>query len=212
MRKQVAVWVVLMGFGLAGCLQDQSPPAMPAQAPAPPVRIRGTVDKLDGQILTVNTREGTKDSIALAPNYIVRTVVRRQLSDIKTGDYVASTSVKSKDGKLHAIEVHIFLAAQRGVVPELQAPWDLVPDSVMTNAVVTGIAKVPSGRVLSLTYKGTPTEVIVGPKVPIVTYAPGDSGMLQHGKAVFLIAQQKPDGSFGAANVTVESKGVKPPM
>jgi hypothetical protein len=210
MRKNVFLIAALMAaLVLPACVQQPAP----APAPAPvPVRIRGTVDSLNQQTLVVNTRGGGSATIALAPNYIVRTVVRRRLSDIKTGDFVASTSLRGKDGKLHAVEVHIFLAAQRGVVPELQVPWDLAPNSVMTNAIVTGIAKAPSGRVLSLTYKGNPTEVIVGPNVPIVTYAPGNPGMLLHGNAVFVIALKKSDGSLASSQVTVEYHGVKPPM
>ncbi|HXP12252.1 MAG TPA: hypothetical protein VN795_01210 [Stellaceae bacterium] len=210
MHKNAFLIAALMAaLVLPACMEQPAP----APAPAPvSVRIRGTIDSLNGQTLAVKTRDGGKATIALAPNYIVRTVVRRRLSDIKAGDFVASTSLRGKDGKLHAIEVHIFLPAQRGVVPELQVPWDRGPDSVMTNAIVTGIAKAPSGRVLSLTYKGNPTEVIVGPNIPIVTYAPGNPGMLLPGKAVFVIALKKDDGSLSASQVTVESHGVKPPM
>jgi len=206
------IWLAALTLTLAACVQ-QPPPTQPASAPAgPPVRVRGTVDRLDGNTLVVGTRQGTPAVVTLAPNYVVRTVVRRKLTDIKTGDFLASTAVRGKDGKLHAIEVHIFLPAQRGVVPELQAPWDLVPNSVMTNAVVTGIVNSKTGRDLKLAYKGTPTEVVVGPNIPIVTYAPGDPSMLQPGKAVFIIAQKAADGSLSSANVTVENKGVKPPM
>lgn len=187
--------------------------AVPAFAQAPQVtRVRGTVEKLDGQTLIVKSRTGGDATIALAPNFIVRGVAKRSLSDIKPGDFVASTSVKGKDGKLHAVEVHIFVAAQRGVVPEGQMPWDLVPDSLMTNAIVSGIAAAPQGRTLTVTYKGQQTEVVVGPECPIVTYVPGDASLLKPGAAVFVIAQKKPDGSLGAAQVTAEKDGVKPPM
>ncbi len=211
MRKNAfLIAALLAALVLPACVQQPTPaPAAPAPTP---VRVRGTIDSLNQQILVVKTRGGGSATIALAPNYVVRTVVRRRLADIKEGDFVASTSLRGKDGKLHAVEVHIFLPAQRGVVPELQVPWDLEPNSVMTNAIVTGIAKAPSGRVLSLTYKGNPTEVIVGPNIPIVTYAPGNPGMLQHGKAVFVIAIKKDDGSLAASQLTVEYHGVKPPM
>src|SRR6266576_1581549 len=97
--------------------------AIPAAAQAPPqgaaegtrTRIRGTVDKLDGQTLTVKSRDGQQMAITLAPDFTVQGVAKRSLADIKAGDYVASTSVKGTDGKLHAVEIHIFPEAMRGV-------------------------------------------------------------------------------------------------
>src|SRR6266446_6101797 len=128
----------LLAAALAGLI------AVPtlAQAPPPdgtPTRIRGTVEKLDGSTLVVKTR----------------------LADIKPGDYVASTAVKGTDGKLHSVEVRIFPEAQRGV-GEGQRPWELTPDSVMTNATVGTITQAPSGQVLHVTYKGGESELIVG--------------------------------------------------
>ena len=100
----------------------QNPPA------SPPARIRGTVEKLDGQALTVKSREGQQVTVTLAPNFAVRAVVaKKNLADIKPGDFVASTSVKGPDGKLRAIEVHILPESLRGVAGEGQFPWDLVP-------------------------------------------------------------------------------------
>ena len=116
------------------------------------------------------------------------------------------------DGKQHAVEVHIFLPAQRGVVPERQGPSDLVPDGLMTNAIVGTIAKAPEGATLHLTYKGGEADIIVGPDVPVVGYVPGDAGLLKPGAAVVLVALKKPDGSLTAARVTAEKNGVKPPM
>jgi hypothetical protein len=131
--------------------------AMPAVAQNPPdttpARIRGTVDKLDGQTLLVQSRDGQKLSIALAPNYTVLGVVAKNVTDIKPGDYVASTSVKGPDGKLKAIEVHIFPENMRGVA-EGQFPWDLLPDSIMTNATVAQVTSAPEGRIIKVTYKG----------------------------------------------------------
>src|SRR6516225_11009272 len=86
--------------------------ALPAAAQNPPegtpTRIRGSVEKLDGQTLTVKSREGAQLTIALAPNFTVSAVVKKNLADIKTGDYVGAASLKGTDGKLHALEVLIF--------------------------------------------------------------------------------------------------------
>ncbi|HXP31723.1 MAG TPA: hypothetical protein VN832_11570 [Stellaceae bacterium] len=189
--------------------------ALPAFAQAPqgtPTRIRGTVERLDGQALVVKSRDGADVSIALAPNYSVSGVAKRGIADIKPGAFIASTSVKGADGKLRALEVHIFPDAMRGQVPELQAPWDLVPDSVMTNAVVTGIVTGEQGELVKMTYKGNETEVVVPADIPIVTYVPGDPGLLKPGAAVFIFALKQPDNTLTAARITAEKDGVKPPM
>ncbi len=193
--------------------------AIPAAAQAPSqgasegtrTRIRGTVEKLDGHTLTVKSRDGQQLTIVLAPEFTVQGVAKRSLADIKTGDYVASTSVKGPDGKPHAVEIHIFPEAMRGIA-EGQQPWDLVPDSLMTNATVAGITAAPQGQLLKVTYKGGEAEVIVGPDTPIVTYVPGDPGLLKPGAAIFLGALKKPDGTLTAPRVTAEKDGVKPPM
>lgn len=188
---------------------------MPAFAQAPPAgtptRIRGTVDKLDGQTLTVKSREGPVLTIALAPNFTVAAVVKKRLSDIKAGDYVGAASIRGTDGKLRAIEVLIFPVAMKGVA-EGERPWDLVGDSVMTNATVTGVASVPGGRGLKVSYKGGVSEVVVPPAAPVVTFGPGDAKLLKPGATVFLIALKAPDGSLTAARVTAEKNRVKPPM
>jgi hypothetical protein len=183
-----------------------------AQAPAgTPTRIRGTVDKLDGQNLTVKTKDGQVLTIALAANVAVATLVKKSVADIKAGDYVASTGVKGTDGKIHAVEVRIFPEALRGA-GEGQYPWDLMPDSVMTNATVSGTAAAPKGQVLTVTYKGTQSDYIVDPECPVFGYAPGDTSLLKPGAAVFIIAQKAPDGTLSAARVTAEKDGIKPPM
>ena len=184
-----------------------------AQTPptAAPTRVRGTVEKLDGQTLAIKTREGPVTTIALAPNFTVNGVVKKELSDIKEGDYVGVASLNGTDGKLHALEVLIFPEAMRGT-GEGHFPWDLQPESLMTNAAVAGVAAAPTGRTLKLAHKGQETEIVVGPDAPIVTFQPADASLLKPGAAVFLTAQKQPDGTLTAARVTAEKDGVKPPM
>src|SRR5215469_17909220 len=106
-------------------------PAGAQQAPqGTPTRIRGTVEKLDGQALTVKSREGQTATIALADNVVIAYLVKKNVGDIKPGDFIASTGIKGTDDKLHAIEVRIFPESLRGA-GEGQYPWDLKPDSVM---------------------------------------------------------------------------------
>jgi hypothetical protein len=150
-------------------------------------------------------------TIGLADNFTVVGVARRSLADIRAGDYVASTSARGTDGKLHAREIHIFPEAMRGV-GEGQRPTDLAPDSLMTNATVSGISAAPQGQVPKVPYKGGEAEVIIAPETPIVTYVPGDTTLLKPGATIFCVAQKRADGSLTAARVTAEKDGVKPPM
>lgn len=187
----------------------------PALAQAPPAgtptRIRGTVDKLDGQNLLVKSRDGQTLTIELAANVAVITLVKKSIADIKAGDYVASTGVKGPDGKIHAIEVRIFPEAARGT-GEGQYPWDLMPDSVMTNATVGKVDQAPQGPVLHVTFKGTESEYTVGPDVPVLANGPGDISLLKPGVAVFVIALKHEDGKLTSARLYAEKDGIKPPM
>ena len=187
-------------------------PALAQNPPAnPPVRIRGTIEKLDGQVLTVKSREGQQVTITLAPNVTVTYLVKKSLADIKAGDFVASTSTKGTDGKNHSLELRIFPEALRGV-GEGQYAWDLVAGSTMTNATVSGVTSAPQGQTLKVSYKGGESELVVGPDTPIFGYGTGDLSLLKPGAAVFIVAQKQADGSLTAARVTVEKDGVKPPM
>ena len=206
MRRIILLVTTLIGLAAipAGA---QNPPA------GPPVPVRGTIEKLDGQNLSVKTREGPIATVVLADNFTVSGVAKRSLSDIKAGDYVASTSAKGTDDKLHAVEVHIFPEAMRAAVTEGQRPSSLVEGGLMTNATVVGITPAPpQGDLLKVTYKDGGAEVIVAPDTPIVTYVPGDPSLLKPGAAVTIFAQKKPDGSLTTARVTAEKDGVKPPM
>ena len=188
----------------AGPVLAQSPPD------GTPARIRGTVEKLDGPNLMVKSREGQSLSVVLAPNVEVITLIKKTLADIKPGDFVASTGVKDKDGKIHAVEVRIFPQA----TPDggRQFAWDLMPDSVMTNATVGTVTKAAQGAVLKVTFTGGESEYSIGPDVPILANAPGDISLLKPGAAVFVIALKKPDGTITSARLYAEKDGVKPPM
>jgi hypothetical protein len=201
MRANALLVAVLMA-ALSGAAFAQAPQGTPTN-------VRGTIVKLDGQVLAVKSPSGPV-AVKLAPNVSVRTAVREKLSDIHPGDFVGATAVPGADGMLHAVEVHFFPA--NAPIPDSQFPWDLRPGSLMTNAHVTGVAKAPQGQMLSLDYKKGTAQIIVGPKTPIVGPGPGTTDDLKPGKAVFMVARKSDDGTLTAANVTVEKNGVKPPM
>jgi hypothetical protein len=180
-------------------------------SPAPPTRVRGTVEKFADHTLIVKARGGDAVSVALAPDFKVRAVVAETLADIKPGDMVGITSVKGPSGAQQAVEIHILPKN----LPNLrtgQFPWDLRPGSLMTNGAVAEVSGPPEGKVLKVTYHGKAAEITVPPEAAIVAYAPGDPTLLKPGAAVVVFAQKRPDGSLAAASVTAEKNGVKPPM
>jgi hypothetical protein len=189
--------------------------AVPALAQTPPqgtpIRIRGTVEKFADHTLTVKSPDGQSRSIILADNVFVAYLVKKSMTDIKSGDFLASTGIRGSDGNIHAIEVRIFPEALRGA-GEGQYPWDLKPDSIMTNATAGQITSSPDGNVVKVTYKGTESEYTIDPTTPIFAYEQGDTSLLVSGAAVFVIAVKKDDGTLTAARVTVEKNGIKPPM
>jgi hypothetical protein len=189
--------------------------AVPALAQTPPrgapVRVVGTIDKLDGNNLTVNLKDGSAVTVVLADNAAVFGVEKRSVADIKPGDFLASGGVKGTDGKIHAVEVRIFPETLRGT-GEGQRPWDVKPDGVMTNATVGTVGQSPEGGVIHVKHKDGESEYTIGPKVPVVAYVAGDRSLLKPGAAVVTIAQKKPDGTLTTGRLTAEKNGVKPPM
>ena len=184
-------------------------PALAQTPEGTPTRVRGTVEKLDGQMIEIKTRTGQTAHVTLGPEFRISGVEKRSLSDIKPGDLVASTSVRGPDGKLRALEVH-FLAptANQG-----QSAYDLAPNSLMTNAAVVGVTAAADGQILKVTYKGKDSEeIIVPPDVPVVAAVPGDMSLIKPGAAIFVSGVRNPDGSVIATRATLEKDGVKPPM
>jgi len=205
MRAIVFVAAAALGF-LSAHAWAQNPPSDTV-----PVRVRGTVETLDGQNLVVKSRDGQTLTVALAPNYTVSALAKKTIADVKDNDYIASTGIKGTDGKLHCIELRIFPEALRGTA-EGQFPWDGRADAMMTNATVTGLATATGGQTVKVKFKGSESEFVVGAECQVFAYVNGDPALLKPGAAVFMVAQKKPDGSLTAARVTAEKDGVKPPM
>ena len=197
---RVAVFIALLALPVLA----QTPPA------ATPMRVAGTVDKLESNNLTVNMKDGQAVTVVLAENAAVFGVEKRTVADIKPGDYLASSGVKGTDGKIHAIGVRIFHETLRGS-GEGQRP-DFKPDVVMTNATVGAVTQSPEGGVIHVKYKDGEAEYTVGPEVPIVAYVAGDRSLLKPGAAIYIIAQKKPDGTLTTGRVTAEKDGSRPPM
>lgn len=175
-------------------------------------RVRGTIESLDGNILTVATREGDTATIMLLDDWMVSGVARASLADVGEGDFVGIASLPTEDGKDGALEVLIFPEEMAGT-GEGSYPWDLEEGSTMTNATVADkVASVDGGSV-TLSYDGGKTKEIVIPEgTPIVTFADATSDDLIVGARVFVPAHIDADGQIGTTRVVVGHNGVVPPM
>jgi len=182
-----------------------------AQTPPAPVRLRGTVEKLENLVMTVKSRDGSTVDVKLAENYAVVGVSRAKLEDMSKGKYIGTTTLGQKDGALVALEVHIFPEAMRGT-GDGHRGWDLQPSSTMTNGAVEQTSASSDGQVLMLKYKDGEKKIVVTPDTPIVTYVPGEKSELKPGAPIFIAAATKlPDGTLQTPRVNV-GRGVVPPM
>jgi hypothetical protein len=183
-----------------------------AQAPADTVRVRGTVQSVDGSMLTVKSRDGADLKIKLAENAVIRTVTGKTVADVKQGLFVGITAMPLPDGTQKAVEIHIFPEAARGT-GEGHRPWDLMPGSTMTNANVDSEVAISDGKKLVLKYKDGDKTFIVPDDIKVVMFAPGTAADVKPGAKIFIVAAKKlPDGTLEAPGATVSGGGVDPPM
>jgi hypothetical protein len=176
------------------------------------MRVRGTIEKVDGNVLTVKTREGKDVTVKLPDNARVLGLDKASIDDVKQGSYIGVSAMPQTDGSQKALHVHIFLDAMRGVA-EGFGPWDVRPNSTMTNATVDTVVTGTDGRTIMVKYKDGEKKIIVPPDAAIVKYVPGNKGQLTPGAKIFIVAAVKqPDGTFEAPNVSVGLNGLTPPM
>lgn len=179
--------------------------AASAQAPT---RVRGTVTSLDGDVLSVKTRDGKDLKINLAPNFAVSAAKAVSLSAFGPGAYVGSTAKKNAAGQLVASEVHrLPPTAAAG-----HTPWDTAPGDTMTNANLAAVVKSAGGNELTLEYKGGSQKILVPDGTPIIDFVPGDRSLLVPGATVFVVAATGADGKLTAPRVAVSKDGAKPPQ
>jgi hypothetical protein len=182
-----------------------------AAAAEPTTRVRGVIERVEGPVLTIATREGPSVQLTLTPDATITALVPADLAAAGKGSFIGTSAVPQPDGRLKAQEVHILPEAMRGA-GEGHRAWDLTPDSTMTNATVEAAVSEVAGRVLTLTYKDGQQELVVPPDTPVVTLAPGDASLLKPGNHVFLSATQQPGGGLTASRITVGKDGLVPPM
>jgi hypothetical protein len=182
-----------------------------AQQP-PTVRIRGTIEAVDGAMLSIKSREGTDMKVRVTDNVAVFGVAKTELSEIKVGSYIGVTAMPEPDGTQKAVAVHIFPENQRGAAEGFR-PWDQRPGSTMTNATVAESVKGVDGQNILVKYKDGEKKVVVPPDTPIVSFVAGDKSELKPGaKIIIFSASKKEDGTLEAARVNVGRDGITPPM
>ncbi|MBW8723347.1 MAG: hypothetical protein JF626_16290 [Polaromonas sp.] len=191
-----------------------------AQTPAPAsstLRLRATIEKIDATSLTVKERSGEVITLVRPATMDVSEVYPLALADIKPGSYIGTAAMPQADGSQLALEVVVFPEAARGT-GEGHRPWDLRPESTMTNATVADLAaapsSVPGGQKLTLRYKDGEKTVIVPPGAPVVSFKPGkadENVLLVPGAKVMITAQER-EGKPTALRVIVGRNGFAPPM
>ena len=174
-------------------------------------RIRGTIAALDGNTLTIATREGPQVKVMLADNWTVGALKNVDISAIKPGSYVGIASTPMAGGGLRAVEVLLLPESARGA-GEGHYPWDLGPGNMMTNATITADVDKSDGHSLNLKYKDGSVDILVPPGIPLVTPTTADRSDAKPGAALIVFATKQADGTLTAARFTVEKDGVKPPM
>lgn len=182
-----------------------------AVAQQKPIRVRGTVEAVNGPMLTIKTREGSEVKAKLGDKTKVVAVVKASYADIKQGSFIGVTGMPQADGSQKCKEIHIFPEDMRGT-GEGHRPWDLEPNSTMTNATVDQMVTAKDDHSITLKYKDGEKKIAVGSDCPIVTYKPGDKAELKPGAKIFIgAATKEADGtlSFGRINV---GRDAPPPM
>jgi hypothetical protein len=204
MRRGLAAALTLVSvLGLAAWAQ---------QPPTPTVRIRGTVESVDGAMLMIKSREGTDMKVRMTDNVAVFGVVQTALSEIKEGSYIGVSAMPEPDGTQKAVAVHIFPETQRGAAEGFR-PWDLRAGSTMTNATVAQTVVGTEGQNILVKYKDGEKKVVVPEGTPIVTFVAGDKSEVKPGsKVIIFSAVKKDDGTLEAARVNVGRDGITPPM
>ena len=203
-RKRLIAGALTLSVAVFAVLQS-------ADAAAARVRVRGTVESLDGDTLKVKSRDGKDVTVALKSGWSVGGVVKADVSDIKPGDFVGIASQPTASGINGAIEVVIFPASMKGT-GEGDRPWDSAPNGSMTNATVTNAVASVNGPTLTLTYKGGERKIRIPDGTPVVTLTSAKKADLKPGAGVFITGEQTGETTVSADRIAVGLNGTVPPM
>ncbi len=177
-----------------------------------PARMRGTLQRMDGNTLTIATKSGKETNVPLKDGAPIIAVTKGTMSDIKDNTFVGITAMPQPDGTQKAVEVHVFEESLRGV-GEGHYPWDLKPDSTMTNGAVAQQVQKVEGNTLQVKYKDGEKTIVVPKDAEVVNLVSGGKDDLKSGAHVFIPRWEKQgDGTWQAAVVVIGRDGITPPM
>lgn len=184
--------------------------ALLAQAPAPPRPIRGTVESLENDTLTLKTERGHTEVIKLVPRWTVSVLKPVDVSAIRPGSFIGTAEMPQKGNTGRSLEVHVFPPGVKA--GEGHYPWDLRKGSMMTNGTVGKVTSTPRGRQLLVSYPNGERKIVVPPGIPIVQIENGDRSQIRPGVPAFLLVIKSPTGGLTAGFISIGENGARPPM
>ena len=168
--------------------------------------IRGSVTAFDGRTIAVATREGAAVEVTLPESVNVSGTQAITLADLQPGTVLGVTTVMRADGQRVAIDVRpIPPTARLGL-----SPFDLRPESTMTNASLEGQVVSSIGTELILNHGDGNVKVLVPAGTPMSRAIPGTRADIKPGETIFIAARRDAEGKLTAVRVQVSTNGVKP--
>jgi hypothetical protein len=196
-RFAFAFVLLLLAVGVSGAQQQT-------------LRVTGVVESFDGRVLAIRSDKLGEVKVSLAANATVFGVAEAKLADVKPGSYIGVGAMPQPDGSQRAIQVTILAESQRGL-SEGHRPWDVRPNSTMTNGTVDQTVASVDGQVVMVRYKDGEKKIVVPPDAIIRAYVVGDKSELKPGAHITIVrARKKSDGALEADRVNVGRGEVVP--
>lgn len=186
-----------------------APLSLPAQPPSPPAPMRGTVESLRNDTLTLKTEHGTQ-VIKLVPRWAVSVLKPVPVSAIKPGSFIGTAEMPGRGNTGRSLEVHVFPPGVKAGAGHY--PWDLRKGSMMTNGTVGQVTRIGRGREMTVSYPNGERKIVVPPGIPIVQIENGSRSQVRPGIPVFLLVGKRPDGTLTAGFISIGEHGSRPPM
>ena len=199
-------FLAILVLAIAGMAIGQ--PAMAQDAP--PAKIGGVIDAVNGDELDVTSTTGDKIVLTLGDKVRIALTMPITVDDIKPGSYIGAGAMADGKGGNTAKEITVFPEAARGLGEGFRK-WDQGPNSTMTNGTVSEVVGT-SNRTVTVTYKGGQQSVTIPDGTPIVTFANADKTALTVGAHVVVRGRKGDDGKLMVGFITVGKDGYTPAM